>query len=119
MITHMTTRTPKAPTLGEFELLVLLAVLSLKDQAYPPAIARAIEERSGRPASRPSVQITLERLEEKGLLTSWFGDPTPVRGGRARRFFSVRPLALEAVREALRRIEAMTHGLAPVLKSRS
>ena len=115
----MSPRRPPAPILGEFELLVLLAVLALKDDAYPPAIARDIEARSGRPASRPSVQITLERLEEKGLLTSWYGDPTPVRGGRARRFFRPRPLALTAIRDALGRIEAMTHGLAPVLKQKS
>ncbi len=112
----MSARRPSTPILGEFELLVLLAVLALKDGAYPPAIARDIEARTGRPASRPSVQITLERLEEKGLLTSWFGDPTPIRGGRARRFFRPRPLALTAIREALGRIEAMTKGLTPALK---
>ena len=111
-------RRSAVPVLAEFELLVLLAVLTLEDHAYPPAIAREITERTGRDASRPSVQVTLERLEEKGLLTSWYGDPTPVRGGRSKRFFRPRPLALAAIRQALSRIEALTAGLAPLLKPR-
>ena len=112
------TRSTPAPVLGEFELLVVLAVLALGDNAYPLAIAHEIEQRSGRAASRPSVQVTLERLEDKGLLTSWYGDPTPIRGGRAKRIFAPRPTAVTAVREALGRIDAMTRGLAPILKPR-
>ena len=74
-------------SLGEFELLVLLATLSLGDTAYPVSIAADIETRTGRKASRTAVLVTLERLEDKGLLTSRYGDPTPVRGGRAKRYF--------------------------------
>nr|MBA3639212.1 hypothetical protein [Acidobacteriota bacterium] len=73
------------PPLGEFELVVMLALLQLKDGAYPVAIRDAIHERTGREVSRPAVFITLERLEDKDLVSSRYGDPTPVRGGRAKR----------------------------------
>ena len=110
---------PIAPaSLGEFELLVLLATLSLGDTAYPVSIAADIESRTGRKASRTSVLVTLERLEEKGLLTSRYGDPTPVRGGRAKRYFRARPAAIQAVRQSLTRIKTMTAGLEALLKLR-
>jgi DNA-binding PadR family transcriptional regulator len=99
------------PTLGEFELLVLLAVLQLGDQAYPLAIADQIESSTKRAASRPAVLITLNRLEDKGLLASRYGDPTPVRGGRSKRLFSPKPLGVAAARQALDRIRAMSAGL--------
>ena len=105
-----------APVLGEFELLVLLAAMSLGDEAYPVSIAADIERRTGRKASRAAVLITLERLEDKGMLTSWYGDPTPVRGGRAKRHFSVRPLGVRAVRQAVSQVQTMTVGLEYVLK---
>jgi PadR family transcriptional regulator len=103
-------------SLGEFELLVLLATLSLGETAYPVSVAAAIEQRTGRRSSRTSVLITLERLEEKGLLTSRYGDPTPVRGGRAKRYFRPKPAALQAARHSLGRIHTMTAGLEEVLK---
>ncbi|HUF48469.1 MAG TPA: hypothetical protein VMM93_11685 [Vicinamibacterales bacterium] len=107
---------PKNPVLRDFELMVMLAVVQLGDTAYPLAIAGAIEKKTGRRTSRAAVLITLERLEDKGLLTSYFGDPTPVRGGRAKRLFRPKPLALRAVRESLARIEAMSEGVAEKLK---
>lgn len=106
------------PSLGEFELLVLLATLGLGDTAYPVSIAADIERRTGRKASRTAVLITLERLEDKGMLASHYGDPTPVRGGRAKRHFTPKPLGLQAVRQSLRRIQTMTSGLEPLLKLR-
>jgi len=106
------------PSLGEFELLVLLATLSLGETAYPVSIAADIERRTGRKASRAAVLVTLERLEDKGLLASYYGDPTPVRGGRAKRHFTPKPLALKAVRQSLTRIQTMTTGLESVLKLR-
>lgn len=96
------------PTL---ELLVMLAVMRLGDGAYPPAIRDEIEARSGKAASRAAVFITLERLERKGLLTSRFGDPTAVRGGRAKRFFSPLPQGVMAVKASLAAVDAMSHGL--------
>jgi PadR family transcriptional regulator, regulatory protein PadR len=111
--------TPIRPgPLGEFELLVLLATLSLGDHAYPVSIAADIERRTGRRASRTSVLITLERLEDKELVSSTYGDPTPQRGGRAKRFFRTRPRGVQAVRDALARIETMTTGLSDVLKTK-
>jgi PadR family transcriptional regulator, regulatory protein PadR len=107
---------PTAASLGEFELLVLLATLSLGDTAYPVSIAADIESRTGRKASRTAVLVTLERLEDKGLLTSRYGDPTPVRGGRAKRYFRARPAAIQAVRQSLTRIKTMTAGLETLLK---
>jgi DNA-binding PadR family transcriptional regulator len=104
------------PPLGEFELLVLLATLSLGESAYPVSVAAAIEQRTGRKASRTSVLITLERLEDKGLLTSRYGDPTPVRGGRAKRFFRPKLAALQAARHSIERIHTMTSGLESLLK---
>jgi hypothetical protein len=106
---------PAAAALGEFELLVLLATLSLGEHAYPVSIAAALEARTGRQASRAAVRITLERLEDKGLLRSWYGDPTPVRGGRAKRFFRAKPPAIAAVRQSLSRIRTMTAGLESLL----
>ena len=104
--------------LGEFELLVLLSTLSLGETAYPVSIAADIEARTGRKASRTAVLITLERLEDKGLLTSRYGDPTPVRGGRPKRYFRAKPEAVAAVRQSLTRIKTMAAGLESVLKVR-
>jgi DNA-binding PadR family transcriptional regulator len=108
----------KASPLGEFELLVLLATMGLGDTAYPVSIAADIEARTGRKASRTTVLITLERLEDKDLVTSRYGDPTPERGGRAKRFFSVKPRGMQAVRHSLERIQTMSEGLASVLKTK-
>jgi PadR family transcriptional regulator PadR len=106
-----------APQLGEFELLVLLSTMSLgEDEAYPVSIAADIEKRTGRKASRTAVLVTLERLEDKALVTSRYGDPTPVRGGRPKRYFKTRPVAVQAVRQSLARIKTMTAGLESVLK---
>jgi DNA-binding PadR family transcriptional regulator len=103
---------------GEFELLVLLATLSLGDGAYPVAIAREIETRANRKADRTAVLITLQRLEDKELVSSWFGDATPERGGRPKRFFKVKARGVQAVRDALDRITTMAAGLEPLLGRR-
>jgi len=73
--------------LGEFELMVMLALIRLDEQAYGVPISREIEKQTGREVALGSVYATLERLEEKGLVSSHLGDPTPERGGRARRYF--------------------------------
>lgn len=104
------------PLLAEFELLVLLAVLQIGDAAYPIAIRDAIEQRTGRRASRAAVFITLERLEEKGLVSSRYGDPTPVRGGRAKRFFTPTPAGLAAVKRSVAMVSSMTAGLEALLR---
>ena len=111
-----TTKSSTPAPLGEFELVVLLAVTRLQDRAYPIAIRDEIEARTKRDVSRPAVFITLERLEDKGLLSSRYGDPTPVRGGRAKRFFSPTTAGLTAVQQSLDTVAAMTHGIEALLK---
>ena len=103
---------------GEFELLVLLATMSLGEAAYPFSIARDLETRTGRTTSRAAVLITLERLEDKDLVTSRYGDPTPERGGRPKRFFRVKARGVRAVQTSLDRIETMKAGLEGLLKPR-
>src|SRR3712207_1053215 len=78
----------KASVLGDFEQLVLLGVLRLEvqDSAYGAAIRQEIHARSGRDVSINAVYTTLDRLENKGFLKSWVGEPTPQRGGRRRKF---------------------------------
>ena len=113
----MATRSQATP-LGEFELLVLLATMSLGDGAYPLAITRNIETRTGRKVSRAAVLITLGRMEDKDLVRSSYGQPTPERGGRPKRFFEVKSRGLHAVQEMLGRIDTMLVGLEGVLKRR-
>lgn len=105
-----------SPPLREFELVVLLAVLRLGDEAYPVSIRDAIEERTRRKVSRAAVFITLERLESKRFVDSRYGDPTPVRGGRAKRFFRATPSGIAAARAALHLMRSMTAGLEEVLE---
>lgn len=109
------TRSTPVPAVRDLELVVLLAVLGLKDEAYPVTIKEAIETRTHRSVSRAAVFITLERLEAKGLVSSRFGDPTPVRGGRAKRFFTVEPLGVEATRRALHVVTTLSAGLESML----
>ena len=112
----MPRRSPTSPVLHEFELVVLLAVMGLGDGAYPVSIRDAIEERTGRKVSRPAVFITLERLERKGFVISRYGDPTPVRGGRAKRFFRATPRGIVAAKDSLHLMRSMTAGLDEVLE---
>jgi PadR family transcriptional regulator PadR len=97
--------------LGDFEQLVLLGVLRLRDDAYGAAIRQEIHARSGRDVSINAVYTTLDRLENKGLLRSWIGDPTPQRGGRRRKFYALRPAGLAAMRQAYHAFRAMADGL--------
>lgn len=93
--------------LGEMEHLVLLALLRLDGPAYGVPILDEIEARTGRTPSRAAVYVALQRLEAKGLVTSRLGDPSPERGGRARRYFSLRPAGLKALRESRRALVNM------------
>jgi PadR family transcriptional regulator, regulatory protein PadR len=104
--------------LGEFELIVLLAMLQVGEPTYPLALRDAIEAKGRRNVSRAAVFITLERLEGKALVSSFYGEATPVRGGRPKRFFKVERAGLVAVRRALRTVTAFTAGLEPLLGRR-
>ena len=77
--------------LGDIEHLVLLAILRLGRDAYGIPILDEVCARSGREVSRATVYVALKRLEQKGLVTSKLGDSTPERGGRAKRFFKLKP----------------------------
>jgi PadR family transcriptional regulator len=88
--------------LGGFELLVLLALIRLDDEAYGVPISEAIEESSGREVALGSVYITLARLEEKGFVSSELGEPTAVRGGRAKTYFRITAKGLREARHAQR-----------------
>lgn len=85
--------------LGEFEQMVLSAVLRLGDQAYGAAILTEIAAQTGRQASSGALYVTLDRLEDKGLIETWRGDPTPDRGGRPKRFVRVTRDGLRALRD--------------------
>lgn len=96
-----------AQQLGDLEELALLAVLRLGADAWGARIQEELLERVGRAVSIGTVYVTLMRLEEKGLARSWMGEPTGERGGKAKRYFEVRPegvLALEASRAARERM---------------
>jgi DNA-binding PadR family transcriptional regulator len=108
-------REATTPRLGEFEQLVLLAILRSGEEAYGVPIVEQIKERTGREASRSAVYVALTRLEKRGLVSSRMGDPTPERGGKARRYFRLEPAAIELVRESKASLESMWEGLDPIL----
>lgn len=97
--------------LGEFEHIVVLALLRLEDRAYGVTVRREIEFRTRREVSIGAVYATLARLETKGFVSSFRGDPTPERGGRSKRFFRVTARGVEAVSRTQQALKSMTEGL--------
>ena len=97
--------------LGEFELMILLAVIHLGDEAYGVPISRELEAHRGRDVSVGSVYAALERLEAKGLVASTLGDPTPERGGKAKRYFRVTREGLRQVHDTRRVLIRLWQGL--------
>lgn len=102
---------PGAVTLGDFEQIVLLAILRLGDTAYGVTIRHEIKACTGREVSPGALFTTLDRLEGKGMVTSRFGDPTPERGGRAKRYFRVSAQGIGAVASAQRAYQQLIQGL--------
>ena|SRR5205085_5980839 len=102
---------PRSEFLGGFELLVLLALIRLGDEAYGVPISEVIEESSGKEVALGSVYITLERLENKGLVFSRLGEPTAERGGRAKTYFKVTAKGLREVRQAQRTLVSLWKGV--------
>lgn len=88
--------------LTDFELTILLAILRIGDDAYGVPVAREIERIAGKSALFGVIYTALDRLEENGFVTSSYGDPTPERGGRAKRFFNVTSKGLKAVKDTNR-----------------
>lgn len=111
-IVSMQSRRNRTPDpLGEFETLVLMAVLRLEDDAYGMRIHHEIETRAGRRCSYGALYTTLDRLEQKGYLSSSVGDPTPERGGRAKKFFKIDNLGKAALKQAYRATQRMAEGV--------
>lgn len=102
--------------LGEFEQLLLLALLQLKDDAYGVRIRQVIEERTGRTVSPGAVYTALDRLEGRRLVASRLGEPTPERGGKRKRYYRIEPAGLELLRRSQDALARMAHGVAPSLE---
>jgi PadR family transcriptional regulator len=100
---------------GEFEQLILLAILRLGTDAYGVPIIEEIEARTGRTVSQAAAYLTLKRLEQKGWVNSRMADPTPERGGRAKRFFALRSDGLRRLRQTRADLLHMWEGLEPEL----
>jgi DNA-binding PadR family transcriptional regulator len=104
-----------AEWLGEFEQLVLFAVLHREPQAYGVIVRQDIEERAGRQVSAGAVYTTLERLEARRLLDSFWGEPTAERGGKRKRYYRLRPAGREALDRSWQALRAMARGTAQKL----
>ena len=101
--------------IGGFEQMVLLAALRLEDDAYAVTIRRELEERAGRNVARGALYTVLERLESKGYLSSRMSDPSPERGGRARRYYKVTALGVSVLKDSKDAIVRLWRGLESVL----
>ena len=97
--------------LGEFEQLILLAILRLRDNAYGVTIRAELADRAGRRVAPGAMYTALERLETKGLITSRMSDPTPQRGGRAKRQVTVTRAGMEALTRSVRAYQRLLDGL--------
>jgi PadR family transcriptional regulator len=102
--------------IGELEQLVLLAILQCGDEAYTVSVRRLLIERSGRRLARGALYTSLERLEAKQLVSSRLGEPLAIRGGRARRYFTVTAAGLDALRHARQAITELSQGLETLLE---
>lgn len=97
--------------LGEFEQVILLAILRLRDNAYGVTIRAELADRAGRTVAPGALYTALERLETKALITSRMSDPTPQRGGRAKRHVTVTAAGVEALTRAVHAYERLMDGL--------
>ncbi len=101
----------KGDSVGEFEFLVLLAVLRLGEDAYGMRVRREIAERTGRDVTIGAVYATLDRLEAKGLTAGFLQDPTPERGGRAKKSFRLTGAGIAAVNRSRQELDSMLDGI--------
>jgi PadR family transcriptional regulator PadR len=109
-------RNEKCDPPGEFETLVLMAILRLDDEAYGMRIHLELLDRAGRRCSYGALYTTLDRLERKGYVSSSIGDPTPERGGRAKKYFRVEGLGRAALRGSYAATCRMAEGIEPLLE---
>lgn len=103
---------PKGTYLGDFEQLVMLALIRLGREAYGMTVHRELEETADRRVSLGAIYATLDRLEDKGLVRSFLGGPGEARRGRAKRFFEVRPSGMNALKASLDSMDRMRRGMA-------
>lgn len=101
----------KEKNLGEFEILVLAALVRLGEDAYGVSIHHEIEQRTGRSASIGALYSTLSRLEEKGYITSRLGEATPERGGRAKRYYMIKALGRKQFERSIFALSNMLEGM--------
>lgn len=101
----------RAANLGEFEQIVLLSILRLGEAAYGVSIRSEIATHTRRSVAPGALYTTLDRMEEKGLVSSRMGDPTPERGGRAKRYYEATVSGLGAIRRAQRAYRSLLEGL--------
>jgi PadR family transcriptional regulator PadR len=103
----------RSESLGEFEQSVLLAIVHVKHDAYGVTIRREIESRTGRAIAVGALYTALDRLERKGYVRSVASDPTPQRGGRSKRYFSLLPAGAAALEQSRELMQRMWAGLKP------
>ena len=103
---------------GEFEQLVLMTILRLGEHAYGATVRDEITDRVGRDVSLSAIYTTLDRLEDKKLLRSRMGDPTPQRGGRRKRYFALTAAGERALQASWQRLKRAAEGLEPLLEKR-
>ncbi len=106
-----------APSLGDFEQLILLALVRLGPEAYGLTIRQEIEERTGRAVSAGALYTALDRMEKRGLVTSRLGDPTPQRGGKRKRLYTLEPAGERALARVYESLRAMATGMSARLRA--
>ena len=103
--------------LGEFELLLLLALLQARDEVYGVQIRSLIEERTGRTVSPGAVYTALDRLERRKLVSSRLGEPTPQRGGKRKRYYRIEPAGATLLRQSQQALARMVRGVNKALEA--
>ena len=113
----MSLKSPGTLYLGEFELLVMLAVLRLGDDAYGVTILEKLERETSRDLSVGAIYKTLGRLQQKGYVATRIGDPTPQRGGRRKKLYRLEPLGTKALKRSFADLKRLTRGLGRELEA--
>ena len=103
--------------LGPFEHLLLLALARLGDDAYTASIRAFLEDATERTVSPGAIYTALNRLERRGFVSSRFGDPTPERGGKRKKFYRLETPGASAVRDAQQQLARLGRTVAPRLRS--
>jgi len=106
-----------APTLGDFEQLILMALVRLGPEAYGVTVRQEIEQRTGRTISAGALYTALDRMEKRGLVTSRLGDPTPQRGGKRKRLYTLEPAGERALARVYESLRAMATGMSARLRT--